>query len=221
MKVLLVEDDHPLGQALHDVLLAHDWASTWVRTALDARRFLEAEAFDVCLFDIVLPGESGLELLRWLREQRTTTPVIMLTARDEVSDRVAGLDGGADDYLGKPFAMDELLSRMRALVRRQSPQKTALWRVGELAIDTAARRVTVKGEAVVLTKREYELLLMLAASPGKVLTRSQLARGSEAGTVEDSNAVDVHVHSLRRKLGAEMISTVRGVGYLLDGLTNV
>ncbi len=216
MKVLLVEDDIGLGEALHAVLKLNQYDSTWVRTAEDAQRFLGSEKFDLHLFDIVLPGMSGLELLKNCRENDVDGPIMMLTARDGVTDRVIGLDGGADDYLAKPFAVEELLSRSRALLRRHLPQKTALWRVGALSIDTARRQVKLADEVLSLSKREYELLILLAQSPGKVLTRAQLAQGSDTQELGGSNAIDVHIYSLRKHLGANLISTVRGVGYALE-----
>jgi DNA-binding response OmpR family regulator len=216
MKVLLVEDDVQVGQALQHVLSGHAYAVTWVRSAEDAKRFLSAEEFDMLLFDIVLPGESGLTLLSWARVQSIDSPILMLTARDGVTDRVVGLDSGADDYLAKPFALDELLSRMRALLRRRSPQKSAIWTVGDVAIDTARRQVSVRQQPIALSKREYDLLMKLATTPGKVITRVQLARGSDAEDVAESNAVDVHIYSLRKKLGVDKISTVRGIGYVLE-----
>ena len=141
---------------------------------------------------------------------------VMLAAGWVAWANVIGLDGGADDYLAKPFAVEELLSRSRALLRRHLPQKTALWRVGALSIDTARRQVKLADEVLSLSKREYELLIMLAQSPGKVLTRAQLAQGSDAQDAGGSNAIDVHIYSLRKHLGANLISTVRGVGYALE-----
>lgn len=215
-QLLLVEDDVPLGQALHDVLRAQPYASTWVRTGEAARRFLADESFDILLLDIVLPGESGLDLLRWLRGQHNLVPVMILTARDAITDRVLGLDSGADDYLPKPFAIEELLSRIRSLLRRRTEQRTALWHVGALAIDTARRRVQRNAVPIALSRREYDVLLLLAARPGVVLTRQELARGSNAEDLLDSNAVDVQVHGLRKKLAADVVGTVRGVGYFLE-----
>ena len=141
---------------------------------------------------------------------------MMLTARDSVFDRVLGLDAGADDYLPKPFATDELLSRIRALLRRKSAQKSAVWQVGRLTIETARRRVTIDGTVVSLSHREYDLLWRLASNPGKILTRRQLAIGSDAEYGADSNAIDVHIYSLRKKIGNDLIGTVRGVGYVLE-----
>jgi DNA-binding response OmpR family regulator len=142
----------------------------------------------------------------------------MLTARDSVSDRVRGLDGGADDYLPKPFAVDELLSRIRAVTRRIGPQRSAQWRIGKLTIDTASRRVSLAERDIALSQREFDVLLVLAAEPGKVFTRSQIERASGAQGAGDSNAVDVHIHNLRKKLGSEFIGTVRGIGYLLESI---
>jgi DNA-binding response OmpR family regulator len=217
MKLLLTEDDLQLGEALKAILVSHGYVVTWVRSAEDAQRFIESERFDLMLIDIVLPRMSGLDLLRWTRGRATESAVLMLTARDSVLDRVLGLDSGADDYLPKPFATDELLSRVRALLRRRSSQKSSIWQVGALTIDTARRRVTLNGAVVNLSQREYDLLWRLASNPGQVLTRRQLAIGSEAEYgVVDSNAVDVHVYSLRKKLGNDVIGTVRGVGYVLE-----
>ena len=217
MKILLVEDDLPLGQALHEVLANVGYLSTWVKTAEDGKRFLQAENFDLAVLDIVLPAKSGLELLKWLRQARYRLPILMLSARDLVSDRVLGLDTGADDYLAKPFAMEELLSRIRSLLRRGTEQRTALWIAGPLAIDTAKRTVTKEGVIQPLTPRELAVLMQLAAKPGVVLTRLELAKGSNVEDPLDSNAVDFQVHSLRKKLGSELIGTVRGVGYFLNG----
>jgi DNA-binding response OmpR family regulator len=216
MKVLLVEDDAQLGDALREVLLQERYGVTWVRSAEDAQRFIASESFDLMLLDIVLPGLSGLELLAWTRAKDIDAFIIMLTARDTVMDRVIGLDSGADDYLAKPFAMEEMLSRARAVLRRQDAQRAAKWTVGDLTIDTARRTVFVGETRVPLARREYELLLRLAASPGKVVTRAKLALGSGALEGSDSNSVDVHIHSLRKKLGIDRIGTVRGIGYLLE-----
>ena len=216
MKLLLPEDDAQLGEALQAILTAHGYVVTWVRSAEDAQRFIQSENFDLLLIDIVLPRMSGLDLLRWTRDRATESAIMMLTARDSVCDRVLGLDAGADDYLPKPFATDELLSRIRALLRRRSSQKSSVWQVGPLTIETARRRVTLDGITVNLSQREYELLWRLASNPGQVLTRRQLASGSEAEYGMESNAIDVHIYSLRKKLGNELIGTVRGVGYVLE-----
>jgi DNA-binding response OmpR family regulator len=216
MKVLLVEDDLQLGETLRDVLLDIQYEPTWVRSAEDAQRFLLAEAFDLVLLDVMLPRMSGFDLLKWMRQRPLVVPVIMLTARDAISDRVLGLDSGADDYLPKPFAMEELISRMRAQLRRSGDQRSTIWQIGELLIDSARRIVRVGNTEISLSRREFNILARLAVAAGRVLTRQQLARGSDVEDVQESNAVDVHVYSLRKKLGSDWICTIRGVGYVLD-----
>jgi DNA-binding response OmpR family regulator len=216
MNLLLVEDDLPLGSSLQQLLGGAGYPTVWVRTAVDAKRFLESETFNLVLLDIVLPDQSGLMVLHWMRARNLLTPTMMLTARDSVNDRVNGLDGGADDYLPKPFAVPELLSRVRALLRREGNQKSALWQIGAIEIDTVRRRVSVDGEEVALSKREFDLLCALAQEPGKVMTRAYLERTAPNGNDAESNALDVHIHNLRKKLGAARIETVRGVGYALE-----
>ena len=215
MNIFLLEDDSPLGGSLQQVLRESGYPTVWVRTAADAKRFLASETFELLLLDIVLPDGSGLDVLRWIRARGVLTPAMMLTARDSVSDRVNGLDGGADDYLPKPFAVPELLSRIRALLRRQGSQRSATWQVGSIEIDTARRRVKVDGEDITLSRREFELLCALAQEPGRVMTRAHLERTSSNGDDAESNALDVHIHNLRKKLGTHQIETVRGVGYAL------
>jgi two-component system, OmpR family, response regulator QseB len=166
MKVLLVEDDVPIGYALNALLVIHRYKPTWVKTAEDAKRFLTNERFDLLLFDIPLPDASGLELLTWCRASGVADPVLIITARDTVADCVQGLDLGADDYLAKPFEMPELLARMRALLRRHAAQKTAVWQVGMLTIDTARHTVSLHGNPVALSRREYAVLSVLARTPG-------------------------------------------------------
>jgi DNA-binding response OmpR family regulator len=216
MKVLLVEDDPQLGPSLHQVLLAQPFAATWVRSAEDAQRFLGSEAFDIALLDIVLPQSSGLDLLRWCRQAGHKMPILVLTARDAVADRVMGLDLGADDYLAKPFAIEELLSRMRALLRRDTTHRAADWQVGDLLISTQRRCAVLDNQMLELSPREFDLLLILATTPGQAVTRHRLKRGINGAASADSNALDVHIHSLRKKLGAKRITTVRGVGFILE-----
>jgi DNA-binding response OmpR family regulator len=216
MSVLLVEDDLPLGSSLQRVLTGAGHATVWLRNGGDAKAFLLDTAFELVLLDVVLPDISGLDVLRWMRARGDTTAVMMLTARDAVSDRVAGLDGGADDYLPKPFAMEELLSRVRALLRRHRQQLNELWRVGAVEIDTARRRVHLNGAEVTLSAREFDILLAMAASAGKVMTRAQIERAAAVSASAESNVLDVHIHNLRKKLGSQLISTVRGVGYVLE-----
>ena len=215
MKILLVEDDLPLGLSLRQALAEHGHAVVWLRDVQSTRSQLTDDV-DFLLLDIVLPDGSGLDLLREARSRGLRSLVMMLTARDSIADRVAGLDGGADDYLAKPFAMDELLSRVRALQRRSRAHLSSLWTIGSLTLDTARRRVSVKGHEVAVSAREYDILAALAVEPGKVLTRREIERGLTAGEASDSNALDVHIYNLRRKVGAQRIGTVRGVGYVLE-----
>ncbi|TDP58903.1 response regulator transcription factor [Roseateles toxinivorans] len=214
--VLLVEDDLPLGNSLQRVLAMAGHHVVWLRSAGDARRFLDEMDFALLLLDICLPDETGLSLLGWWRGLGRATPVMMITARDSISERVQGLDAGADDYLARPFAMEELLSRVRALLRRHSGQVSNTWQLGALSIDTARRRILLENEEVALSSREYDILLALAAEPGRVMTRPQIERTHSAADALDSNAIDVHVYKLRKKLGNGWIGTVRGVGYVLD-----
>lgn len=214
--ILLVEDDLPLGNSLQRVLTLAGHHVVWLRNGSDARRFLGDMDFALLLLDIGLPDELGLDVLAWFRQLGRQTPVMLLTARDSVGERVQGLDAGADDYLGKPFAMEELLSRVRALLRRQSGQASNVWQLGPLSIDTARRRVLLNAQEVTLSAREYDILLALAAEPGRVLTRAQIEARHQLSDTLDSNATDVHVYKLRKKLGNEWISTVRGVGYVLE-----
>ncbi len=217
MQLLLIEDDLQLGKALQTALRQSEFDTIWVRRIVDARAKLETETFAAVLIDIGLPDGSGLDVLTWLRRTENSVPVIMLTARDSVDDRVRGLDAGADDYLPKPFAIPELLSRVRALCRRSAGFAEQVWRIGKLTIEPARQRVTLDCNQLDLSLREYTLLLELARHAGRFVTRAQLERVMfNADAVIESNALEVHVHHLRKKLGIERIKTIRGVGYLLE-----
>ncbi|MCX7892663.1 MAG: response regulator transcription factor [Burkholderiales bacterium] len=216
MRILLVEDDPMIGEAVREGLRLEGYAVDWVRDGRAAESALATEAFAAVLLDLGLPKKDGMALLRSLRERKASVPVLVITARDTVADRVAGLDAGADDYLVKPFDLDELAARVRALVRRAAGRPEPLITRGAITINPATREVTVAGKPVPLSAREYALLMALAERPGIVLSRGQIENriygwGEEVG----SNAVEVHVHNLRRKLGEDAIRTVRGVGYTL------
>jgi two-component system OmpR family response regulator/two-component system response regulator QseB len=220
MRFLLVEDDPMIGDSLRDALRADGPAVDWVRDAEAARAALATERFDLVLLDLGLPHHgtmgSGLDVLRALRARGDPTPVIVLTARDGPGDRVAGLDAGADDYLVKPFDLDELLARIRAVQRRQAGRALPLLRHGPVTLDPATRQVTLRGEPVLLSAREYAVLELLLQRPGAVLSRAQLEdRIYGWGEEIESNAISVYVHQLRRKLGADFIRSMRGVGYFL------
>jgi two-component system response regulator QseB len=214
-RVLLLEDDLPLGQSLHQVLLQQGLEVIWVRTLADGRRQADDGVFDVAVFDLTLPDGDGLTLLTELRSGGSHLPVLILSARDAVEDRIAGLRTGADDYLPKPFATRELLARLDALVRRAARQATHEWRVGELVIDVERREVSRNGASVELSGREFELLLILAQQAGRVVTRARIETRLYGVEGANGNALDVHIHHLRRKLGEAAVRTVRGVGFLL------
>ena len=217
MRVLVVEDDELLGDALQAGLRQSGFAVDWLRDGASADAALETEEFSVIVLDVGLPRLSGLQLLRRLRDRGDSTPVLLLTARDELDDRVRGLDSGADDYVVKPVALPELAARLRALVRRSHGSAGGELRVGDLAIDVAARAVRYAGREVELSPREFAVLLELAQNAGRVLSREQLeTRLYEWDRALESNAIEVHIHHLRRKLFPELIRTVRGVGYLVD-----
>jgi len=217
MRILLVEDDRMLGDGVQAGLGAAGFTVDWVRDGEAALAALAGEGFAAVLLDLGLPRRDGLSVLASLRSAGNAVPVMILTARDQISDKVRGLDLGADDYMVKPFDLDELAARLRALVRRASGRADACLRHGELVIDPAARTVTLRGEAVSLTSREFDLLRVLLDAAGRVLTRRVLEEQLYAwGDAVESNALEVHIHHLRRKLGSELIRTVRGVGYLID-----
>ena len=216
MRILLVEDDPMIGEAVRDGLKLEGYTVDWVRDGKAAETALATEEFALALLDLGLPRKDGLDVLKALRARRQSIPVLVITARDTVKDRIAGLDSGADDYLVKPFDLDELAARVRALVRRSSGRPEPVVERGPVAINPATREVTVNGTPVSLSAREYALLNALTERPGIVLSRSQLEDrlygwGEEVG----SNAVEVHIHNLRRKLGEDVIRTVRGVGYTI------
>ena len=218
MRLLLVEDDSMIGAAAQQGLRHEGHTVDWVRDGREAELAIANGVYDLVLLDLGLPRRDGLSLLRELRAKGNDVPVLIITARDAVTDRVAGLDAGADDYLVKPFDLDELSARVRAVLRRRAGRGGSVIRVGELEIDTAARRVKWKGREVPLSAREYALLEALADRPGAILSRAQLEERLYGWEDEiASNAVEVHIHALRRKLDPGLIRNVRGMGYTLAG----
>jgi len=220
MRLLLVEDDRMIGGTLRQALRLEGHAVDWVQDAQAAAASLASERFDLVLLDLGLPPHpryaSGLDVLRELRARAVDTPVIVLTARDALEDRVAGLDAGADDYLVKPFELDELNARMRAVQRRHAGRSAPRLEHEGVVLDPATRQVTKDGEPVLLSAREFALLEALMQRPGAILSRAQLEdRLYGWGEEVESNAVSVYVHQLRRKLGGEFIQNMRGVGYFL------
>ncbi|HEX6691926.1 MAG TPA: response regulator transcription factor [Burkholderiales bacterium] len=217
MRILLVEDDELLGAGIRDALARAHCSVEWALDGRQALAALRAGEFDLVVLDLGLPGIDGIEVLRSLRAGGGVTPVLVLSARDTPPERVLGLDEGADDYMVKPFDVDELLARARALQRRQRGAAVNVIDHGRLRLDPASLSVTCEGRAVPLQRREFMLLHKLLQSAGQVLSRAQLEEsvyGWSDGV--ESNSLDVHIHRLRRKLYPEVIRTVRGVGYVAD-----
>jgi two-component system response regulator QseB len=219
MRLLLVEDDPLLGDGLQAGLCQHGYTVDWLRDATSAEAALASEHYALMVLDLGLPDRPGLTVLKQLRHNGNDLPVLILTARDAVEDRIRGLDSGADDYLLKPFDLDELAARLRALLRRHSGRADNTIQHGELTLNPAAHAVTLAGRAFELPPREYAVLQLLLENSGRVLSRSRLEESlySWDGEVE-SNAIEVYIHHLRKKFGSELIRTIRGVGYIIDPL---
>jgi DNA-binding response OmpR family regulator len=216
MRILLAEDDALLGDGLRAGLRQHGFLVDWVRDGHAAQRELRAGVYAAAVLDLGLPLLDGLDVLQRVRQANVATPVLVLTARDAVPDRVRGLDSGADDYVVKPVDLQELAARLRALVRRSHGQSQEVLRVQDVSLDPAARQVTMAGEPVALSTREFDLLQTLMLNAGRVLSREQLEQHLYSwGHEVDSNAIEVHIHHLRRKLSTDAIQTVRGVGYTM------
>ncbi|KAF1043709.1 MAG: Transcriptional regulatory protein QseB [Herbaspirillum frisingense] len=216
MRVLLVEDDPMVGEAVRKGLRQDGFAIDWVQDGKSADAALRNEDYAMLLLDLGLPQKDGLAVLRTMRERGNRIPVLITTARDAVADRVAGLDAGADDYLIKPFDLEELSARMRALSRRQSGRADSLVQVREVVLNPATHEVTVGGKPVNLSAREFTLLHAFMDRPGVVLSRAQLEEKLYGWDDSiESNAVEVHIHALRKKIGSDFIKNVRGVGYLV------
>jgi DNA-binding response OmpR family regulator len=218
MRILIVEDDPLLGDGVQAGLRQAGFTADWVRDGRAAEAALASEEFSALVLDLGLPGKpDGMALLAGLRGRGATLPTLIVTARDTVADKLAGLDGGADDYLVKPFDLDELAARLRALIRRSHGRPAALLRHGKISVDPAAHQVSHDGTPVELSAREFALLEALLENRGRVLPRTRLESLIYGWNEEpESNAVEVHVHHLRRKLGTALIRTVRGVGYTID-----
>lgn len=216
MRILLAEDDPLLGDGLRAGLRQAGFQVDWVRDGLAAERELRAQPYAAAVLDLGLPRLDGMQVLARVRQASVQLPILVLTARDAVSDRIKGLDTGADDYIVKPIDLNELAARLRALVRRAHGQVQERLQVGELVLDPAARSVQRAGLPINLSPREFDLLQALMLSAGRVLSREQLEQHLYSwGQEVDSNAVEVHVHNLRKKLGTPLIQTVRGIGYMV------
>ena len=217
MRILLVEDDQMIGEGVVDGLKSEGYAVDWVQDGESALIALRTTSFSLVILDLGIPGKDGLGVLHDIRAQRMSIPVLITTARDTVQDRIKGLDTGADDYLIKPFDLDELSARIRALLRRSVGRSEPTIERGRLTIRPETREVFYKDEPVLLSSKEYALLVALADRPGVVLSRGQLEEKLyNWDSTVGSNAIEVHIHHLRKKLSDDSIKTVRGVGYLLE-----
>jgi two-component system, OmpR family, response regulator QseB len=216
MRLLVVEDDPMIGASIRTGLRQEGYTVDWVRDGDAADLATTTNAYDAILLDLGLPGKSGLDLLAQWRRKQDTVPILIITARDSVDDRIVGLDTGADDYLVKPFDLNELAARLRALLRRRSGRATPVIEHGSLSLDPATHEVRLNGDPIKLSGREFALLHALLQDPGVPLSRSQLEDRLYGWNEEiGSNAVEVHIHALRRKIGSELICNVRGVGYMV------
>lgn len=217
MRIIVVEDDLLIGDGVQVALSSHGYIVDWVKDGEHALTTLMTENYDLCILDIGLPKMNGLTVLKLLRERKKNLPVILLTARDTREDKVQGLDAGADDYLIKPFDLEELLARIRAVTRRSAGQAHNLIEHEDLVIDTEERRVTRMGEAVTLSAKEYALLLDLLMHLNHIRTKAELENSLYGwGAEVESNAIEVHIHHLRKKIGGNHIKTVRSMGYTIE-----
>jgi len=217
MRLLLVEDDIMIGEALCQGLRMAGFEPLWLRDGAAVEQALETRDFDAILLDLGLPNKAGLEVLESIRCNGNRLPVIILTARDKVCDRIKGLNMGADDYILKPFDLDELAARVRAVLRRQSDDGTPCLQVGGLSLNSATHEATWEGRRLMLSRSEFLLLETFASRPGLVFSRAQLEQDLYGvGQSIESNTVEVHIHNLRKKLGPEFIKNIRGVGYMLS-----
>ncbi|WP_095096713.1 response regulator [Pseudomonas sp. Irchel 3A5] len=219
MRLLLVEDDRAVGQGIRVALGSEGYTLDWLQDGASALHALRSERFDLLLLDLGLPRLDGIDLLRQIRAEQQSLPVLILTARDGTPDRIAGLDAGADDYLVKPFDVDELKARVRALLRRSQGRAQPLLEHGQISLDPSTQQVSFNGVEIAMTPMEYQLLHQLMIRPGKVVTRERLSSTLYGWQDKvESNTLEVLIHNLRKKLSAELIRTVRGVGYRIETL---
>ena len=216
MRILLVEDDQLLGDATQAGLINDGYTVDWFKDGLQAESALKSSQFDGVVLDLGLPGKDGLSVLKSMRHRKDATPVLILTARDLIDDRVKGLDAGADDYLVKPFDLDELSARLRALIRRSLGRADPIIKIGVVTLNPASHEVCHHNLAVDFSQREFALLQLLMENSGRVLSRSSLEEHLYGWHEEiESNTLEVHIHHLRKKLGSSFIQTIRGVGYII------
>lgn len=217
MRILVVEDDETLGEGMQKGLRQDGYAVDWVKDGMMGDQVLKSESFDAVVLDLGLPKLHGIRVLENLRLRGNKTPVLILTAKDAIEDRIKGLDMGADDYMTKPFDLSEVSARLRALQRRSVDRATSEITYKEIIIDPVAHEVKFKGDIINLPRREFALLLKLIENQGKALSRDQLTQSLYNWDEDvDSNALEVHVHNLRKKFGTDLVRTIRGVGYMVE-----
>ncbi len=221
MRVLLVEDDNDLGDVLRQGLIQIGYAVDWLKDGIAADQAMKTEKFDIVVLDLGIPRLSGLEVLKKFRHRGEKTPVLILTARETINDRVQGLDAGADDYMVKPFDLEELCARIRALQRRSLERAVSVIEYSNIIVDPASHLVTLNEVPVNIPRREFSLLQKLLENVGKALSRDQLSQSLYSWDEDvDSNALEVHIHNLRKKFGSGLIRTIRGVGYMVEKIPN-
>ncbi len=219
MRILLVEDDELLGDGVRVGLIQYGYTVDWIKDGLTAQQAIMTENFDLIILDIGLPRRNGLEVLKTVRTKNLSLPVIILTARETIEDRVKGLDAGADDYLVKPFDLEELCARIRAMQRRSTSRAEPILTYGSITLDPASHSVFKDGELMNVSRREFALLQKLLENSGRVISREQLTQSLYGwGDDVDSNALEVHIHNIRKKFGTNFIRTIRGVGYMAEKL---
>ena len=217
MRILLVEDDVVLGGSLQRALEQARHAVDWVNCTQQATPLIGSADYDLLILDLGLPDRCGTELIRALRRQRNPVPILVCSARDQIDDRVAALDDGADDYVTKPFDLQELLARVRATARRRHPAHSSILEIGDIRVDLAACRVSAHGTVLPLTPREFQVLAALLEKRGRVVSQRELEdKISNWSEERESNTIQVYIHHLRKKLGADVIRTLRGIGYIID-----
>ncbi len=217
MRLLLIEDDKLLGESMMTSLSRHGFTVDWLERGGGVVEALRMEMFTAIILDLTLPDIDGLEVLKRLRDAHFTQPVLILTARDDINDRVKGLDGGADDYLGKPFALEELLARIRVLIRRQSGSAQEQIQLGGLSLCLSEQSVKLDGERLKLTKNEFKILASLMTNAGRVMSKEQLQQSVHGwDETASDNAIEVHIHNLRKKVCGDLIKNIRGIGYIIE-----